>query len=259
VGEDYIEQVAQKRRSIRADAAFVVSSSGFYGAALKKAQALNIRLFTFKEAVSTDWMQCLQLREITQFSNRWDNLVVLFLEPETNQIVPPHESLLAAIDADVRAKVLVDELGQPKFSLGEIAGMIVNQNSDYFFQEATIVSGRHRKHVVVNLCASPNQTPLYFKDYSGTLRKLEKLGVEMDCWKEAIKIPLYVSKYFDPGTGQPLAEVASATVNVWGGPHKFEILAKFLGDKGEDGTKVLMRMHKTEDVSTEERGSEPKK
>src|ERR1039457_7578666 len=55
VGVDYIEQVNTKRESVGADAAFIVSSSGFCNTAIEKAQALNIRVFTHQEAVSSNW------------------------------------------------------------------------------------------------------------------------------------------------------------------------------------------------------------
>ncbi|MGN6553746.1 MAG: restriction endonuclease [Verrucomicrobiota bacterium] len=251
VGEDYIEQVSQKCRSVCAHAGFIVSSSGFCETAVKKAEALNIRLFTLEEATSLNWTQCLQIREINQFRDRWDNVLFLFLEPETNRIISPHDSLVQAIKADPNAKVLVNAQNEAKFSLGEITAMVINQNRDYFFQETTILNGRHRKRVFVDLRNTPNETILYFQGRAGTRCKVEKLGIEVDCWKELRKLPVVLSKYLNPATGKAIAEVASATIDVWGDPHKLEMLATLPDEAHENGTKILMRMQKLDDTRSD--------
>jgi hypothetical protein len=240
VGEDYIEQIHSKRESVGADAAFIVSSSGFYAAAVEKARALNIRIFTYKEAVASDWMQCLQLKEITQFIRRWDNAFVLFLEPSTNQIISPHKSITDALQKNVAALILTTDQNEPKRSIPQIIDQVVNENFQNFF-EGIALGERQRKRGSVILQTGPNESPLFFRDVAGVLRKLDRFYFEADFFMEAHKTPVHLSRYCNAGTGEAIAEVASATIQAWGGTHNLQFIAKF---SGEEGSQLLMRLQK---------------
>lgn len=241
VGEDYIEQVSAKRTSVGADAAFVVSASGFYAAAIEKARALNIRLFTYQEAVSSDWTQCLQLREINEFLKRWDKVRITFLDQSTNCIINPHPLSVRAIRADPNALIFLNQHGEPKRSIHELFVITVNANTDQFFGGMTFVDPRQQKRVVVNVEPADDEVALFFRDSAGQLRRLEKFLLDAEVWVELRKTPVRVSKYCDVGTGKTLAEVASTSIEAWGGQHKLDFIAKF----GEDGgAQLLVRMQK---------------
>lgn len=258
VGEEYIEQVSSKRQSVAADAAFIVSSSGFYAAAIEKAKALNIRLFTYQEAVSSNWTQCLQLREITQFINRLDNLLLVFLDPSSNRIINPHPSMIEAIKQDKAAKIFLDESGEPRHSVVDIVNMFVNQNNESIYQGLCFVDPPIRKGFIVDLHPSPEGISLFFRDQSGQTRKLEKFRLVADFWVELRRTPVVVAKYYDAKTGNGLAEVASTIIDLWGGPHKLEFIAKHLGEDGEEGSQVLMRLRKQDETGSSPQGTDSK-
>ncbi len=239
VGENYVEEISAKRQSVGADAAFIISASGFCDSAKEKAKALNIRIFTHEEALSTDWMQCLQLREIAQLIQKWDKVLMIFLEPLTNRIISPHQSLVDAVEKNVNAPVFVTEQNIPKNSIPEIANMAINQNIESIFRGVEIGKPQ-RKRAFVEL-RTPRNEPLFFRDASGMLRKLERFCLEADFWSEVHKTPVHLSKYRNAETGEALAEIASTTIEAWGAPHKLEIIAKF-SDK--QGSQVSMRLHK---------------
>src|ERR1017187_481589 len=241
IGENYVEEISAKRESVGADAAFLVSASGFCDTAIEKAKALNIRVFTYQDALSSDrWMQCLQLSEITQFIEQRDNVVVTFLEPTTNKIIDPHQSIVDAIRENVNAVVLVNEKGEPKFSIPNIADMVINQNRENLFSDVRN-GDRKRKRAFVVLQTPPSETETHFRDSTGSLRKLEKFCLDADYWVEVSKTPVHRAKFVNAGSGEALAEIASTTIEAWGSDHELQMIAKF---SGEQGSQVLMRLQK---------------
>ena len=60
----WIEQIIEKCRSVKADAAFAVSGSGFTAPARQKARVLGIRTFTLKEAAAEDWSNAIAVQAI---------------------------------------------------------------------------------------------------------------------------------------------------------------------------------------------------
>lgn len=236
VGENYIEEISAKRESVGADAAFVVSASGFCDTAIKKAQALNIRIFTHEEALSADWMQCLQLKEIVQWIQYKDNLAIELLEPSTNHIINPHQSIVDAVQKNVGALIFTTEQGEPKASIAQIVNWVINKNSEIVFRDIQDGSRKRKRILIKNL-----QFPLFFPDVTGALRKLECLCVEADFWIEILKTPVHLSKYRDAKTGKSLAEVAYTTIEIDGELHKLELIANI---SGEIGSQVTMRLHK---------------
>lgn len=245
VGEDYIEQISAKRESVGADAAFIVSSSGFYEAAIEKARSLNIRLFTYEEAVASNWMQCLQLNEITNIVRKWDNVLITFLDPSTDRIINPHQSIADSIRENIAALVFMTEQSEPKRSVPDIVSMAINQNIENLFGGIT-VGNRQRKRAFVNLQTPQNESPLFFRDSTGVLRKLERFCFEADFWIEVQRSPVFLSRYSNAGTGEALAEIASTTIEAWGKPHKLDLIAKI----SKEGSQVLMRLQKQDESET---------
>jgi hypothetical protein len=62
VGVRYVEEVTSKRKSVKADAVFLVSKSGFTKPATIKAEKLGIRLISYEEAKDGNWSSWLRCR-----------------------------------------------------------------------------------------------------------------------------------------------------------------------------------------------------
>jgi hypothetical protein len=125
-----------------------------------------------------------------------------------------------------------------------IVNMAINQNLENIFRDVQAGSPQ-RKRAFVDLRTPQNESPLFFRDALGTLRKLEHFCLEADFWIEVRKTPVRLSKYSNAGTGEALAEVASTTIEAWGEPHSLEIIAKF---SGEQGSQVSMRLQKQDQL-----------
>lgn len=238
VGEDFIEQVNSKRESVGADAAFIVSASGFCKPAIVKARALNIRVFTYQEAVASNWMRCLCLTEVVVMNRKWDKVNIGILDPSHNAFISPHSSIVEALRIDLHSRIFFSEQGEPKFSLPEIASMAINQNLESFFAGIS-VRDRVRRRYVVNLDHAGSEIHLFFRDKVGSLRKLECFCLDADFWVEAVTTPVQLSRFSNAGTGEALAEVASATVEMFGGQHKLQFITKSLGN---EGSKLMVRV-----------------
>ena len=78
VDSSYIEEIGGKRESVRADAAVIVSKSGFTKPALEKAQTLNIRTLTYEEALQDSWVDWAMMKTITMVNRSFEVIYVDF-------------------------------------------------------------------------------------------------------------------------------------------------------------------------------------
>jgi len=67
----WIEQLAEKKRSIAAAMTVAVSSSGFSEPAIKKAAALGIQIRTLTEATPENFVQWLQFQDVLLDLSEW--------------------------------------------------------------------------------------------------------------------------------------------------------------------------------------------
>ena len=74
VTTEYVEQIAEKKRSVGAHSAYIVSSSGFYETAIDKAKHLGIGSLTYKEAFDVDWKGVLSGLKTIFGTRRYDRV-----------------------------------------------------------------------------------------------------------------------------------------------------------------------------------------
>jgi hypothetical protein len=58
------------------------------------------------------------------------------------------------------------------------------------------------------------EPPLFFRDATDTIKKLEDLLVAVDVWIEVKRSPVMMQQYKDFGTGEVHAEVATSTLPI---------------------------------------------
>jgi hypothetical protein len=241
VGKGYVEEISRKRESVNADAAFIVSSSGFWRSAINKAKALNIRLFSYQEAVSSDWNRCLRFDETKQYTPRYANPKITFVEESVNRVIDPSMDLVARVTADPQALVLEDATGEPKSSLIQLFFDVLNQNHERFFPPTRFGKPSTHDGVFVDLHSDPK---LFFPGKDGQRHEIKRFFLEADFWFEEKTLPVRLAQYQRAETGEPLAEIASMTIQAWNTDVKLDFMAKFLGESGKEGTQILLRASK---------------
>ena len=79
IDSTYIEQIKTKRESVNANAAVIVSRSGFTKPAIEKAYHYNIRTMTFREALEDKWVGWLQTHEVIAINRSFKVVGINFL------------------------------------------------------------------------------------------------------------------------------------------------------------------------------------
>jgi len=105
IGVRYVEEISSKRQSVRADAAFIVSKSGFYKTAVKKSKHLGIRTLTYEEAHSADWSNWLKCRTFLVSAPKYDKPKITFFELGTDSVIIIDSDIYSKFKNDVTYKV----------------------------------------------------------------------------------------------------------------------------------------------------------
>lgn len=126
IGVRYVEEIFGKRRSVRADAAFLVSRSGFTKTAITKSKQLGIRALTYEEAQSSDWSNWLQCRTFSVYQRKYDNPVVFLFEHGLDKAINVSAELMAKSREHPTSKVILDENGTPFLTLADLVNKVIN-------------------------------------------------------------------------------------------------------------------------------------
>jgi hypothetical protein len=212
VGIGYVEEVSAKRTSVGASGAWIVSKSGFWKSAKVKANALGIGMISYEQALKTDWSEFFHLMEgFGVQTRRFDNVKIIFLKEGSRHIINPHPELCDAIRVDSDAPVLLDSKGAPAASLGQIAKRVIESVGDQVYGKLELGAPRRRIRIHFPGTLEP---PLFFRDATDTIKKLEDLLVAVDVWIEVKRSPVTMQQYKDFGTGEVHAEVATSTLPI---------------------------------------------
>lgn len=242
VGTAYVEEVSAKRTSVGASGVWIVSKSGFWKSAKLKADALGIGVISYKQALKADWSEFFHLMEgFGVQTRRYDKVKVFFLKKGSQDIIDPHPELRDAIRGDSAAPVLLDAKGAPAASLVQIAKAVIDSvgNQVYGKLEPGALPQRTRIRFTGNM-----EPPLFFKDATGTSRRIEDLLVAADLWIEMKRYPITMQQYKDFGTGEVHAEVATSTLPIGDEKYEFQLIALEPGKFRTQETKMLLRLHK---------------
>ena len=99
IGVNYIEEIHSKKQSVNANAAFIVSRSGFANTALEKAKCLGIQTLTYEEALKSDWSGWIRCRNFIFILRKWDNLLITLMDNSNKRldIAPEIESKILKV------------------------------------------------------------------------------------------------------------------------------------------------------------------
>ena len=138
IGVRYVEEMSAKQRSVRADAVFLVSHSGFTNTALTKAKQLGIRALIYDEATSSDWSNWLQCKTLSIHARKYENPVIAFSQFGSNTQMSISSTTMQVFENDKTAKILRTEDGTPYISIPDLINKIINSLSDKFYSDIKI-------------------------------------------------------------------------------------------------------------------------
>jgi len=236
IGVRYVEEIFGKKRSVRADAAFLVSKSGFTKTAITKAKQLAIRALSYEDAQSADWSNWLQCRTFSVLTRKYDKPVVtLFEHGKKNKAIEISPNCLTEIEKDKTAKIILDENGNPLLSLPELINKIVNIFGERPFKNIPEDGTRIKTPLLYNGKFEPR---IYLKAKDGRIRQIGNVRIEVELYLECKEYPIMLTRYKEAGSINSIAELATTDVNILGKKYRFEILVPKAGEFVPEGATI---------------------
>lgn len=235
VGTGYVEEVQSKRSSVGADAAVIVSSSGFTGPAKKKARHFSIRTMTLKEAREDSWSEFFTMRTFGVHERKYDRCVLSFfshgqaIEPDPEHLRSarknPDFPFFSKADGAPLQKTLSD-MGAALFrALGEepFAGIP---------KDGTKVSRQLGFPVQFD-------EPLAIRDSEGVLRTPDFVVIQTELWWEVREWPIRILCLKSETDGRLINEVAVADTVEGGRHYRYMFMPESPGST--EGSRIVIR------------------
>ena len=236
IGVRYVEEISGKQRSVRADAAFLVSKSGFTKTAITKATQLAIRTLSYEEAQEADWSNWLQCRTFGVLSRKYDKPVItIFEKGEKDKVIEMSPESIAELKKNKTTKIILDKDGNALFSLPELINRIVNIYGEQPFENIPHDGSRIRTPLLFNEKFDP---PIYLKAKDGQIRQIGNIGLVVELYFESEEYPIKLTRYKETDSSSSIAELATADVNILGKKYRFEILVPKAGDCVPEGAAI---------------------
>ena len=178
IGVSYIEEVSAKRRSVRADAVFLVSRSGFAVTALTKAKQLGIRALSYEEATSANWSNWLQCRTISVHTRKYENSNITFAEFGSNTVMGISPKTKRIFENDKTSKILRTEDGTPHISLLDLVKVFFNSLFDKLYEDIKVDSVRYKRTILIN--ETQYKPALFIENKDDKLCRIGKIKIELE-------------------------------------------------------------------------------
>lgn len=238
IGVRYVEEISGKLRSVRADAAFLVSKSGFTKTAIDKARQLCIRVLTYEEAKTENWSSWLECRTFGIFQLKYDNPVVTAFELSTDKLITPSSKTLEILKKEPTANIILDEHGNPFLSLPDLVNKIANLFSQKLRDVVPMDGTRIKRRLLFHGQFKPM---LWLESDAGIKCQIGKILVELELYQESKEFPFKLMRYRNPDSTQSIAELATSDVEILGKKYRIEIIAPGAGKNIPAGTTVAFR------------------
>lgn len=206
VGVPYVEQVFQKKESVKANLAIIVSNKGFYKTSIKKAKDLGIKIFSVEKALKDDWSQTIKGLEYIEYRYlKYDKITIYFLDKETKKIIDPHESFIKeAKNKKPNELIFLDKNNSPFKSFEDIINAGLN-NMNNLRSELEKNNGKpQRIKLYVDLKVDDKA---YFIDKNNNMQPIEFYCIVGDFWIEIKKMKTEITKYKSENNSKIWAEI----------------------------------------------------
>ena len=231
--------MSAKQRSVRADAVFLVSHSGFTNTALTKAKQLGIRALIYDEATSSDWSNWLQCKTLSIHARKYENPVIAFSQFGSNTQMSISSTTMQVFENDKTAKILRTEDGTPYISIPDLINKIINSLSDKLYSDIKIDGARCKRTLLID--ETKYEPALLIENNDGILCRIGKIKIEVDCFYECIEYPLKLMRYRKPDDPQSIAEIATTDIEIGQNKLRFEFIAPGASSYIPAGTTTSLR------------------
>lgn len=248
IGVRYVEEISAKRQSVRADAAFLVSRSGFTKTAITKASRLGIRALTYDEAKDADWSDWLQCRTIRVLSKKYENVSIAFAEFGSTNLMTILSEVIQDFEQDETTKIIKTKDGSPHVSLPDLVRVIINLLAEELYKDIEKDESRQKRTIIID--ELQYEPPLFIENGDGKLCRIGKTKVEVDCYYEFMEYPFKLMKYRNINSLESIVEVATADVMHENNKYRIELAAPGAGKYIPAGTEVSIKITNLEKNNT---------
>lgn len=234
----YIEEVYSKKQSVNANAASIVSRSGFTKTALEKAKHLGIQTLTFKEAFKSDWSDWIKCKHFLVFTRRYDNVLIRLGKEKSNEILNVAPKILLQAQNNIKSKVFLDNDGKSIGTFFDLAWSIINPSIEKLCEGLKPNGEKVRRSVMFNGILEPQ---LFVLGDDGVTHKITKVLVEADFYIEEQQYPIHISRFRNTVSNESIAEVATTDIELGDKKIRVDILAPNASDYIPGGLKIQLR------------------
>jgi hypothetical protein len=234
----YIEEVCSKKQSVNANAASIVSRSGFTKTALEKAKHLGIQTLTYKEALKSDWSGWIKCDNLSVITREYDNVLITMGKENSNEILNVAPEILLQSQNNIKSKVLLDNDGKSIASFFDLAWSILNPSIEKLCEGLKPNGEKVRRSVMFNGILEPQ---LYVLGDDGVTHNITKVLVEADFYIKEQQYPFHISRFRNTEADESIAEVATANIEMGGKKIRVDLLVPYAGDYIPAGSKVQLR------------------
>jgi len=237
VGSGYIEEIESKRDSVGADAAVIISKSGFTKPAKQKAVRHDIRIMTYDEALQHTWVEWAKMRTITVINRVFE---VLNVDIPADSICDDNSAkdFAALSNAPLQpAKIKFQAEGEDKqFDANSLVNVVLNQNPS-MWADVEPNAPPVRKKFQIDI------TPQPIRLVAGTsLIPVRQLRITLNLKIVEEERQLTLSSLRSMENGSSVSDVLSAKIPFGNGTAKLEIMTKGGSKVIEAGQKVFFRV-----------------
>lgn len=236
----YVEEVYGKRDSVGAAVAYIVSRSGFYDTARKKAERHGIRLLTLDEAAEHNWSAWCGLRDIHVIDRVHDHAVVTLGRVGSDEILNVADDVVAAVLKDQHARVLTDATGTPLASFRDLGMAVVNHMIEQAFADVPMDGTVVRRTLIVR---GPFGDDIHIRNAAGEIERIGAVRIDADFWHRVRAYPVTLHRYRKESTGgsASIVEVVETVLEMGDKQVRFEMLAETDGSSVGGGKALKLR------------------
>lgn len=238
VNVSYIEEINSKKQSVGANAAFIVSRSGFTKTALEKAKHLGIQTLTYEEALKSDWSGWIKCEYFGVIEMKYENIFIKLGNANSNKILNVAPDILSQVQTNSKSKVVLGTDGKLLTSFFDLAHNIINSSIEKLYEGLQDNGERVRRAVLFEGTLEPE---LFVLGEDGLNHKIGKVLVEADFYIEERQYPISLSRFRNTESDESIVEVATSNIEIGGKKFRIDILAPMAGDYIPAGSTVQLR------------------
>jgi hypothetical protein len=236
----YVEEVFGKRDSVGADVAYIVSRSGFYETARKKAERHGIRLLTLDEASEHNWSAWCGLRDFRVIDRVHDHIVVTLGRVGSDEILSVADEAVAAVLQDQHAKILTDANGMPLASFRDLGMAVVNHMIEQVYADVPMDGTVIRRTLIVH---GPFGDDIHIRNAGGDIERIGAVRIDADFWHRVRSYPVTLHRYRKESVdgSASIAEVVESVLEMGDKQVRMEMLAETDGSSVGGGRALKLR------------------